>query len=318
MQQPRVALKVGSLQLVAEAGVYAALANGYFEAEGLAIELVPFRNAADLTPPLATGEISFASSPVDPGIFNAIQRGIALKIVGYNAILGPGDRSAGWLVRQDLIDSGRYREFADLRGMTISVLSPGGIGQMWVDRVLARGGLTLDDAQYVNVGFPELPVAFANRAVDAAFLVEPFVTVAESRGVARMVLGSGDIYPGLAAMVMFMSPVAAREPDLGQRFVTAYLRGQRDYYRALLQNAGGREQMIETLLQYTPLRDPALVERAATHRVEPNGEMPPGSLDELQGYFLRYGSQQQRVDLAQVIDPSYAEQAVSRLGRVAP
>ena len=314
--QPLAMLKVSTIQLVGEAGVYAALANGYFEAEGLGVELVPFRAGADITPPLATGELAFASSPLDPSMFNAIQRGIDLKIVGYNAILGPQDRSGGWMVRQDLLDTGRFRDFADLRGMTVSLLSPGGIGQMWVERVLARGGLTLDDVQYVNLAFPDVPVGFANRAVDAAFLVEPFMTVAESQGVARSVLSSGEIYPGLVGMVLFMSP--ATDPEVGRRFVTAYLRGQRDYYRAIQANEGGRERMIEILLQYTPIREAALLEQMAVHLVEPNGEMDPRTLNELQEYFLRFGSQQQRVDLNRVIDRSYTDYALSRLGRLAP
>jgi NitT/TauT family transport system substrate-binding protein len=128
----------------------------------------------------------------------------------------------------------------------------------------------------------------------------------------------GELYPGLVAMVLFMSPTVAQTPDLAQRFVTAYLRGQRDYYRAFVQRAGGQEEMTQILMQYTPIREPRLIERMATHRVEPNGEMDPRTLYELQDYFLRFGSQQQRTDLSRVIDGSYAENAVSRLGHMAP
>lgn len=311
-------LKVGSLGLVAEAGLFAAVVKGYFQEEGLSVDFIPFRSGAEVTPPLATGEIAFASSPVDPSTFNAIQRGIELKIVGYNAIINQPDVSAGWMVRQDLLDSGRYRDFADLRGMTIGLTAAGGIGMMWVDRVLARGGLTPDDVQLVFLSLPDQPAAYANRGMDAGFQVEPFITVAESQGVARTVASVGELYPGLVAMVLFMSPTITQNPDLGRRFVTAYLRGQRDYYRAFVQNAGGKEEMTQIILQYTPIREARLIERMATHRVDPNGEMDPRTLYELQDYFLRFGSQQQRIDLGRVIDSSYSDYAVSRLGRVAP
>src|SRR5262245_33609614 len=149
--------KVGSLSLVAEVGLFAAVVKGYFQEEGLSVEFVPFRTTAEMTAPLATGELQFASAPVDPSVFNAILRGIELKIVGYNAIINQPDVSAGWMVRQDLIDSGRYRDFADLRGMTVGLTAPGGIGMMWVDRVLARGGLTPDDVQLVFLPLPDQP-----------------------------------------------------------------------------------------------------------------------------------------------------------------
>jgi hypothetical protein len=55
-----------------------------------------------------------------------------------------------------------------------------------------------------------------------------------------------------------------------------------------------------------------------THVVDPNGAMDPRTLKELQDAFVRYGTQQQQVDLGRVIDGSYAEQAVQCLGQMAP
>ncbi|HZR99987.1 MAG TPA: ABC transporter substrate-binding protein [Chloroflexota bacterium] len=316
---PPVSLKVGSLRLVGEAGLMAALGKGYFREEGLDVDLVPFRTTNEQTAPLATGELQLGSVGPDPSLFNAMQRGIELKIVGYNAIISDHDTSGGFLVRQDLLDSGAYKEFKDLKGTTLPVSLLGGLGQVWIERVLAKGNLTLDDVTLTTITFPDMPAAFANKAIDAAFMVEPFVTVAEAQGTAKNVLPSGQIYPGLVAMVLLMSPVFAREqPEAAQRFVTAYLRGQRDYYRAFVQDQGGKEEIFQYLQQYTPVADPHLLPRMTTHIVDPNGVMDPRTLNELQDAFVRYGTQQQKVDLGRVIDGAYAERAVQRLGRAAP
>src|SRR5690349_12901162 len=88
---PPLNLKVGSLGLVGEAGVYDALAKGYFREEGLEVELLPFRTTNEMTAPLATGELGFASGPPDPSLFNAILRDVSLRIVGYNAIISTRD-----------------------------------------------------------------------------------------------------------------------------------------------------------------------------------------------------------------------------------
>lgn len=316
---PPLNLRVGSLGLVGEAGVFDALAKGYFREEGLEIELVPFRGPNDQTAPLATGELSFGSGPPDPSLFNAVLRGINLRIVGYNAIISTRDTSGGWMVRQDLLDSGRYREPEDLRGMTISLSSRGAIGEIWVERVLARGGLTTDDIQLAQLTFPDIPAAFANKAIDAGFVVEPFNSIAAGQRSASTVVPSGQIYPGLVAMTLIVSPVFARDqPEAARRFVTAYLRGQRDYYRAVIKDEGGKEELYQILSQYTPIHDLSLFPRMATHDVDPNGELDPRTIDEQQDYYVRFGTQQQKLDLSHMLDSSYAQYAVERLGRVNP
>jgi NitT/TauT family transport system substrate-binding protein len=314
---PALNLKVGSLGLVGEAGVFDALAKGYFREEGLEVELLPFRTTNEMTAPLATGELSFASGPPDPSLFNAVLRDIPLRIVGYNAIISTRDTSGGWMVRQDLIDGGRYHEPKDLEGMTIAISSRGAIGEIWVDRVLAKGGLTSGDVQFQQITFPDTPAAFANKAIDAGFVVEPFTSIAAGQRSASNVLPSGQIYPGLVAMTMIVSPIFARDQPEGARgFVTAYLRGQRDYYRAIMKDEGGKDELFQILSQYTPIHDLSLFPRMATHDVDPNGVLDPHTVDEQQDYYVRYGTQQQKLDLGRVLDPSYSQYAVERLGRV--
>lgn len=162
---PPVSLKVGSLRLVGEAGLMDALGKGYFHEEGVEVELIPFRTTNEQTAPLATGELQFGSVGPDPSLFNAMQRGIELKIVGYNAIISDHDTSGGFLVRQDLLNSGAYKDFKDLRGMTLPVSLLGGLGQVWIERVLSKGNLALDDVRLTTITFPDMPAAFANKAI---------------------------------------------------------------------------------------------------------------------------------------------------------
>jgi hypothetical protein len=41
-------------------------------------------------------------------------------------------------------------------------------------------------------------------------------------------------------------------------------------------------------------------------------------MNEMQDYFVRYGTLPQKVDLSKVLDDTYAEYAVQRLGRMSP
>jgi NitT/TauT family transport system substrate-binding protein len=317
---PPVSVKVGTTGLIGAAALFAALENGYFREEGLEVELVPFRGTSEQTAPLATGELAYASVGMDPSFFNAVDRGIPFKIVSYPSIINPRDTSGSWMVRADLVDSNRYREPADLKGMRVAISALGSFTQIMAERVLAKGGLTLDDVELVALSFPDMPAAFANKAIDAAFVVEPFVAVAEGQGSAKTVMPSGQFFfPGTPVLVMAMSPVFAhQEPEAARRFLVAFLRGARDYHRTFMKNEGGRPEFDAILSKYTPIKDAAMFTRMATHDIEPNGVMDATVMNEVQDYFIKYGTQQQKVDLSKVIDSSYADYAVSRLGRVNP
>jgi NitT/TauT family transport system substrate-binding protein len=312
-----VKVKVGTLGIAPEAGLYIAIERGYFNDEGLDIELVPFRSGAEQTAPLATGELHFGAGGPDPSLFNALLRGIDVKIVTHNALVTEGDASAAFIVRADLVESGRFRELADLKGMTIAINIQGTTSQLYVERILEKAGLKLADVTLTIVPFTEMITALANRAVDAAWVVEPFVTIGEVQGVSKSVVPMAEAYPGAITMVVMLSPVFARDQaDAARRFVTAHLRGQRDYYRAFLKNEGDREEIVRILTKYTQVKDPRLYANMGWHGVDPNGELNVRVLEDMQEYFVRIGTQQQKVDLNRVIDRSYLNYALERMGRM--
>jgi hypothetical protein len=96
----------------------------------------------------------------------------------------------------------------------------------------------------------------------------------------------------------------------------AWLRGQRDYYRSVIAQQGGAEEVYEVLSKYTTIKDPTMFPRIGFNGADPNGDIPEASLYDYQDAFLRYGTQQQRVDLSRVIDRSYLNQALEDMGRV--
>jgi len=314
---PPVKVHVGSMGVATEAATFIGIERGYFRDEGLDVELVLFRSAPEMMPPLATGQIEFGGTGPDPSLFNALLRGVDVKMVGHNAKATEHDSVAALVVRQDLIGSGRYRTLGDLRGMNIAVPGQGGHAQFIVERILARGGLTLDDVQLTTIPFTDSVIALSNRAVDAAWAVEPFVTLSRAENVAQPVITSGDVIPGVIGGILLASPVLAREnPEAVRRFVTAHLRGVRDYYRAFMLHDGSEPAIIDILVKYTAVKDPELQARIGHHGVDPNGDMDERTFEELQDAYLRYGTQQGRVDLSRLVDRQYLAYALERLGRM--
>jgi NitT/TauT family transport system substrate-binding protein len=119
--------------------------------------------------------------------------------------------------------------------------------------------------------------------------------------------------------VLMLSPVFAREqPEAVRRFAVAFLRGHREYWQATHGSAADREAMVPVFTSYTAVKDPALYARMMWPSVDPNGALDRQTLDIMQDYFLKMGTQQEKQDLGRVIDPSYIDYAIERLGRVTP
>jgi NitT/TauT family transport system substrate-binding protein len=314
---PPVPVKVGVIGIAAESGIYIALEKGYFAAEGLDVELSPFRGGAEQMPLLATGGLDFGAGGPEPSVFNAVMRDAGVKIVGPNVLLDERSASSALIVRSQLKDSGQVQSGRDLAGRTVALNTEGGSVQVYLDRILANAGLTLSDVRVVALPFADMMPAMANGAVDAAWQVEPFITIGGRQGISQVLYLVGEVYPGSIANVLLLSPVFAKEHDeAAKRFVTAYLRGQRDYYRAFVKDEGGKEEIIPILIKHTAVKDTGLYTNLGMHGVDPNGYLNPRTFEEMQEYFLKYGTQQQRLDFSKVIDQSYVDYALQRLGRM--
>jgi NitT/TauT family transport system substrate-binding protein len=314
-------VNVGYSPATASLPLYVATDRGYFQEEGLEVELIPFTTVGDQYPALASGQIDFAGASPDPALFNAIARGVDSKIVAYYGGSSPSGRGMGLLVRQDLIDSGRYRELTDLKGMEIGIITPTSSAAMYFEMILTPVGLTLDDVNLVTLPFAETNVALINKRLDGAVQIQPFALQLESQGVAKLLVSMGQVAPGYPSILLLMGPGFARsQPAAAKRFLLAFLRGQRDVYNTFDKGTGSKEEMYQLLTKYTPIKDPALhtalAEAGSFSSIVPNGEVPLVPLEVHQEFFLRRGAQQERVDLARAVDASYGEYAVQQLGRL--
>jgi len=317
---PPLKVQVGVAGIGGEIGMYIAHERGYFSDEGLDVEFVRLRGAPESIPMLATGEIHLSGGSPDASLFNAAGREIGVKVISSLSVIpAGGGGGAALLVRQDHLDSGRYRDLSDLKGMSIGIAALRTSVQLYLDRMLERGGVTADDVQLTVVQVPDTLSALANKAVDAAFAIEPFVALSEGQGVAKVVITVGEVFPGASSTVLMLSPVFAREqPEAVRRFAVAFLRGHRDYWQATRGSADDREAMVSVFTSYTAVKDPALYARMMWPSVDPNGALDRQTLDVMQDYFLKMGTQQERQDLGRMIDSTYVSYAIERLGRVTP
>src|SRR5207247_1949088 len=82
-------------------------------------------------------------------------------------------------------------------------------GEVVLGRMLQLGGLAEGDINLVELPFADQVPALANGAIDVGSTVEPFITEAERRGVARLWKTTGEIYPYQQFAVVPYSPLFA-------------------------------------------------------------------------------------------------------------
>jgi NitT/TauT family transport system substrate-binding protein len=317
---PAVQLKFAAPFSAGEAGIFAAMDKGYFTEEGLDVELVPMQAAPEIWSQIIAGQLQFGSGGFDPSLVNAVARDISVKLVGYNVIGSPTAVSSGILVRTDHIESGRYKDPGDFRGMNVGIVTPPGAQpDVYMERLGARWGWTLDDVERTFIPFPQMPAAMANKAVDAVQVFQPAASAIEAQGSGKLVVPTGEVFPGFPGEIFVMNPAFGKDqPDVATRVMAAYLRGQRDYWHAFVKKDTPPDEMYEIVAKYTPLKDREVLARALGGLVDPNGEIDPAPLAYSADAFVRYGTATQRIDVNQLIDPSWARAAVERIGRVNP
>src|SRR5688572_27967781 len=108
---PPVTVRVGQVVATSEAGQFIALERCCFQEQGIEVEYTQFDAAGRMTPLLASGQLDVGTGAIGAGFFNALARGIPIKIVGPQARHDPGASAVYVMVRQDLVDRGLFQGY---------------------------------------------------------------------------------------------------------------------------------------------------------------------------------------------------------------
>ncbi len=313
---PPVTLKMGLLRVASDFGSFTALERGYFEEEGLNLELIDFPFMGQMIPQLAVGALDIGAGGVSAGLFNAVATGIPLKMVANTLLVTPDDKSCVFMVRSDLIDSGRVRDFKDVKGLTFGLGAVGSSTEPVVDRVINEGGLQKSDITIKEVPFADHPAAFANQSIDFVQTFEPFRTRMLDQGIAKVWKTCGSIMPNYELALLAYGPSMETKREAGNRFMVAFLRGVREFRERGLEK---REPWaIDLAVKYTNLKDAELWRNVELPRGNPDGYNYPQSLDSDIAWFTASGQLPKAPGPSELLDQSYVDYALSRLGRYKP
>jgi NitT/TauT family transport system substrate-binding protein len=312
------AITVGATSSTSDAPIYIAERKGFFQAEGLDVKVTNFRSASDMVAPLGAGQLDAGAGSAGAGLYNAVARGIRIRIVADKASSPPGYGATKILVRKDLLDSGRYREPKDLKGLRFAMNAPGVSNTSTLNTLLASVGLKYSDVETVDLPFPDHPVALKNRSVEAAASVEPGPAIAVRNGDAVVVKSDDEILPHhQIAVLLFAEDFALTRRADAVRFMRAYLRAVRFYNGALRDGhlAGPTAgEVIAILTEATPIKARAIYDAITPTGMNPDGRVNRDSLAYDLAFYRAQGLIKGAINLDDVLDASFADEVVRELG----
>lgn len=162
------------------APLWQAQEKGYFKDEGLEVTLKQMAGGVVIIPALESGDLEFGGSDV-VGALSAVSQNVPVKFI---ASLTKVSEAAPTNVLYSKDKS--LASPADFKGKRIAVNAKFNVEWLMVRRWLQEGGVDPNDVEIVEVPFPDMIASLQAGQVDAAALIEPFVTLAEGAGLHKV------------------------------------------------------------------------------------------------------------------------------------
>ncbi|MGW0811428.1 ABC transporter substrate-binding protein [Nonomuraea sp. NPDC002799] len=184
-------LLVGVVPVPSSASLFIAEKRGFFKEEGLTVKTEIIQAPQAVMPKILNGSMdAFLTSYV--ALMSINDSGAAkLKLFQHSQEGAPN--VAGVVVAK----GSPLKAAADLRGKTIAVNVLKALGQTLTNAHLQDAGLKPEDVKYVPVQFADQLTALSSGKVDAAWLVEPFLTAAKKAGGTQIIDTTNGVTAGV-------------------------------------------------------------------------------------------------------------------------
>lgn len=288
------------------APLYAAVALGFFEDEGIELEIVTGGGSDKSMTALIAGEAEFALMGPETGVY-VVNEGSK----DHPLIIGQlTKRDGSFLVAREDTDNFSWE---DLRGKSVIGGRVGGMPYMTLMYVLMNNGLTpgVDVEVIDNIQFNLMGGAFEGGTGDYVTLFEPTATLFERNGsgyvVANIGLESGEVP---YTTFMTMPETIKNEPELVQSFVTAIYKAQ------LWVQSASDSEIADAMSSFFPDADKETLEIVAKSYRETDSwmqtpVMTEDALTRLQDIMEANGELAARVNFNELVDNSFANNAIN-------
>ncbi|MEO6085341.1 MAG: ABC transporter substrate-binding protein [Umezawaea sp.] len=165
-------MRIGILRTADDGPVKLAEHRGYFREQGLTVQVTEFQSGPEALTAVQGGSLDVALINY-VSFIEAVDKGTVDGRVIAEAYQGTED----CLVL--MVKPGSpIREPKDLVGRKIAIHAPHNINELLVRELLKLASQDPDSPQYTATKFPDMPAALDSGAIDAAVMVEPYISKA--------------------------------------------------------------------------------------------------------------------------------------------
>jgi NitT/TauT family transport system substrate-binding protein len=308
---PPEKVKVAYVPIMKFATMYVAADRGLFEKYGLDVELERVKSGTEAIAFLTNNSVDVGGIAIVTSLWNGWSEGLPLRIIAPGALEPFKNSPTKLVVRKDLVDSGKVKDVADIKGMKVALAGgPGSGGEYLLSKALERGNLTIRDVETVKMGNADMPAAFENGSIDAALLGSPYAdqVIDAGHGVAI----ATDLTPGLMTVAFVGSEnFVNNRKDVAQRFVLALTEAARmmqgDDYLS--------DENIAAYLKYVNSTEEA-IRNGRRVIYDPNMKIPVEGLADVERTHRENGRTEytEPIDLNSVVDTTFVDKAIELLG----
>lgn len=232
-QQEPVTVDLAYLATASDAAMVLGREKGFFDEAGIDLQLEEVgAGGSAVVPALLKGEYDVGSGGIDGPIL-AAAKGLPVKILGSNGApvskghSYPEGSETGTSAIVVPADSD-IETLADIRGANLAAITVTGLQYLCIAGALEKEGLTAEAVKILEVPPPEMLPALEGGRVDAATLVEPFLTEAEQQGYRVISYPCEESIPGAIQAGFYTSAEwAEQNPDVLRRLSDALVRSNR-------------------------------------------------------------------------------------------
>jgi NitT/TauT family transport system substrate-binding protein len=210
---------VGVIAIVDVAPIYLGKQKGFFSNRGIDLTLQTGSGGAVTIAGVVSGQFQFGFGNIT-SLLVARDQGLPLKILanGNNSTGVEGKDFSGVVVKKD----SPIQSAKELAGRTVSVNNLKNIGDTTVRASVRKAGGDPASIKFIELPFPDAPAAVTAGRVDAAWVVEPFLTIAQNQGHRVVAWNMVDTAPKLTVAAYFATEETTKQrTDLTRRFTEA-------------------------------------------------------------------------------------------------
>ena len=286
-------------------GVYVAKDLGYFDEEGINLELAAFESGLQSLRGGVSGSVDILGASSEP-VINAISRGAKIR-----SIFSYAHRLTVVMATQESI-----RRPADLRGKNLGIQEVGAFREVMTRAVLHSAGLTQQDVNYVPVSSAGYITALIGNKIDTAILhIDQAYMARTKKASLHPLVPLWEIMPSYwYGTFSTTEELLRKDSDLLARAVAAIIKAHRFMYR-------NKERTLDLASKHTgypkEVLGPAYDALAAAKVWPVNDGMPAEMVQVTINKMVEIGllKENEKPKVEHVVDRGPANAALAKLGR---